>query len=137
MVYSEIFIIRGIVVDRAQLIEFVLRDPELRTAMLETETEEHFRTVTTTSEDFWEGIPYWGDDFIMSWPCCSPLRTKQFLLGYRSGTMEPEDIMNTIVDVASLGQSSRDEETLLRLKGAGLEGPLRSIIMLNDCTHCS
>lgn len=87
---------------------------------------------------------FWGSDeyqFIYTWPCCSKLANKKFVLGYCMGTICADDCISEMVTLEDLCRKksgvSRDDEILAKLKLIGLEGPFHNICVPDSCTFCT
>lgn len=82
-----------------------------------------------------------GNQFIHTWPCCSELANKKFVLGYCMGRISADDCITEMVTLEDLCRKksgfSRDDEILTKLKLIGLEGPFHNICVPDSCTFCT
>lgn len=76
---------------------------------------------------------------IQRWPCCSDLCNEQYIIGVVYGSPEVDEIFNGEVAVPETPSSIVDatiKEVVAKF-GLDLKLPIKSIMMLNDCTSCT
>lgn len=135
MVYTMIEVVRGIIVDRLELIEFILADPQYRDRYSEDLTSQE---LLEKDDDFWSALS--EEPFIWTWPCCSPLQYKRFLLGFVVCKLDPDEIMNKPFGIPSEEVAAAEEKIRDRLREWRKEIPsddFKTLFMLDDCAHCS
>ena len=134
-----IHVIHGLVVSREELIDFILVDKKLFDFSDGMDPME-FKSFLESekSNDIWYVFGN-EEDFVRTWPCCSPLKNKKYLLGpvlYRTDT---EELLNEVSEINLDDYWRSIDETLHRLKAwrPTLDREdLKTVLMLNDCPYC-
>lgn len=84
-----------------------------------------------------------SEDFVHTWPCCSDLRMKKFVLGYAVKIPEREYLHDCFHDICVLQNpeiktNSRDEEIITKLDPLGvIKEELKTMIIPDGCPSCT
>ena len=87
MVYSEVLVIRGIVLSREEV-------------CLEKGIPTDIDDDTFMEEYFYPGVPFLGNFELHTWPCCSKINGGKFILGYVISRYNIQKIFDNCVPYA-------------------------------------
>ena len=130
MVFTTVLVIRGIVLNRAEVLRVKNMDEEM--------DEDSFYN------DFYEIYigciePFISDLGLYTWPCCSDLHNKRFILGTVVTEYDIDDIFNTVVTQKSMEEEEKFDLELAQIliKHKLGDKTISDILLLDDCTSCS
>ena len=128
MVYDNILVIRGILLSKKD----VLR---IKNIVLDPNDDEDF-LVQITDKYMCANEPFMGSFKLHTWPCCSKLMNKKFILGNVIGSYGIEDMYNKCVKLDRESTFDFDPELKALAKKYGKKSP-KNYLLLDDCTSCS
>lgn len=123
--------IRGILIDNIDDLKYIVSNSNLSPELISDvkNCEDGFDICEIV-----ELVTFNETDFILwTWPCCSILNGKKWVLGFDTNPVRAhvDCIFNEVVEF------EQDEDLDRRLRVLEQFGKIRSILMLNDCTSCS
>ncbi len=126
MVYTCIFVIRGFVLSKNDVCSIKNIDPTNEDDFCKL-CEKHTGGIT----------PFLGQLGLHTWPCCSELHEKKFIVGKVIADYNIGEIFNDYVTTNLKSNYKFDSEIKHFSKKFGKSDLIKNYLLLDDCTWCS